>query len=57
MHIHCLWVISKDVAVDDMKRKNGPQSCVYDLSVDYESTDVDDILDVHKYVMKGHNIK
>ena len=40
-----------------MKRKNGPQSCVYDLSVDYESTGVYDILDVHKYVMKGHNIK
>ena len=48
--------ISKDVAVDSM-RKKGLQGCVYDFSVDYESTDVDDILDIHKYLMKTHNIK
>ena len=27
-----------------------------DFSVDYGSTDVDNILDVHKYLMKKHNI-
>ena len=48
--------ISKDVAVDNM-RKKGLQGFVYDFSVDYESTDVDDILDIHKYLMKRHNIK
>ena len=25
---------------------------VYDFSVDYDATDVDDILDIHKYLMK-----
>ena len=25
---------------------------VYDFSVDYDATDVDDIVDIHKYLMK-----
>ena len=25
---------------------------VYDFSVDYDSTDIDDINDIHKYLMK-----
>ena len=25
---------------------------VYDFSVDYDFTDVDDVLDIHKYLMK-----
>ena len=29
---------------------------VYDLSVDYDATDVDDIKDTHKYLMKRNNI-
>ena len=29
---------------------------VYDFSVDYEATDVDDIKDIHKYLMKKDNI-
>ena len=29
---------------------------VYDLSADYDATDVDDILDIHKYLMKKNNI-
>ena len=29
---------------------------VYDLSVDYEATDVDDILDTYKYLMKKNSI-
>ena len=31
--------------------------CLYDFSVDYASIDVDDILDIDKYLMKKHNIK
>ena len=30
---------------------------VYCFSVDYNSIDVDDILNVHKYLMKEHNVK
>ena len=29
---------------------------VYDLSVDYDATDVDDIKDTHKYLMKRNKI-
>ena len=28
---------------------------VYDFSVDYDGTDVDDIKDIHKYLMKKNN--
>ena len=52
----CLGNISKDFTVDNMK-KNGLYGYAYDFSVDYESFDVDDILDMYKYLMKKHNIK
>ena len=29
---------------------------VYDFSVDYDAIAVDDILDIHKYLMKKNNI-
>ena len=29
---------------------------VYDFSVDYDATDIDDIKDIHKYLMKKKNI-
>ena len=47
--------ISKDWSVDNMKRTrfNG---YVYDLTVGYDATDVDDIKDIHKYLMKKNNI-
>ena len=50
----CLGNISKDVSIDNMK-KNGLNEYVYDFSVDYNA--IDDILDIHKYLMKKHNIK
>ena len=28
----------------------------YDFSVDYDATDVDDIVDIHKYLMKINDI-
>ena len=37
----------------DLKRFNG---YVFDFSVDYDSTDVDDIRDIHKYLMKKSDI-
>ena len=29
---------------------------IYDFSVEYDDTDVDDILDIHKYLMKTKDI-
>ena len=47
----CLGNISKDWPVDTMK-KTGFTGYVYDFSVDYNVTDVGDIKDIHKYLMK-----
>ena len=47
----CLRNISKDWSVDNMK-KTGFSGYVYDVSVDYDTTDVDDILDIYIYLMK-----
>ena len=47
--------ISKDWSVDNMK-KTGFTGYVYDFSVDYNVTDVDDIKDIHKYLMKKNDI-
>ena len=33
-----------------MKKKTGLNGYVYDFSVDYDSTDVDDIKDIDKYL-------
>ena len=51
----CLGNISKDFSVDNMKktRLNG---YVYNFRVDYDAIAVDDILDIHKYLMKKHGI-
>ena len=51
----CLGNISKDWSVDIMKR-TGFNGYVYDFSVDYHSADVDDIKNVHKYLMKKNDI-
>ena len=51
----CLGNISKDWSTDNMK-KTGFNGHVYDFSVDYDSIDVDDIKDIHKYLMKKNNI-
>ena len=47
--------ISKDWTVDNMKR-TGFNVYVYDFSVDYDAVAVDDILDIHKYLMKKKNM-
>ena len=48
--------ISKDFSVDNMK-KTGFNGYVYDFSVDYDSIELDDILDIHKYLMKKKKYK
>ena len=47
----CLRNISKNWSADNMK-KTGFNGYVYDFSVDYDTTDVDDIVEIHKYLMK-----
>ena len=52
-----IWLgnISKDWSVDNMK-KTGFFGYVYDFSVIYEAIAVDDIKDIHKYLMKKNDI-
>ena len=47
----CLGKILKDWSVDNMLR-TGISWYVYDFSGDYDATDVDDMLGIHKYLMK-----
>ena len=45
----------KRLIVDNMK-KTGLKGYVYDFSVDYDAIAVDDILDIHKDLMKKNNM-
>ena len=51
----CLGNISKDFSLDNMK-KTGLNEYVYDFSVDYDAIAVNDILGIHKYLMKKKTI-
>ena len=51
----CLENISKDWFTDNMKI-TGFNGYVYDFSIDYDTTDVDDIKDIHKYLMNKNDI-
>ena len=51
----CLGKVSKDWSVDNMKMTRF-NDYVYDFSVDYDAIAVDDIKDIHKYLMKKNNI-
>ena len=51
----CLGNISKDWSGDNMK-KTGFTGYVYDFSADYDAVDVDDIKDIHKYLMKKNDM-
>ena len=46
----CLCNVSKDFPVNNMK-KTGLHGDVYDFSVDYNNLNVNDILDIHNYLM------
>ena len=45
-----MW-ISKGWSADNMK-KTGFDGYFYDFNVDFDATDVDDIVGIHKYLMK-----
>ena len=52
----CLGNILRGFSVNNMK-KAGLNWPVYEFSVDYKTFDTNDIIDIHKYSMKRHNIK
>ena len=54
-HSLCLGNSSKDWSVNNMK-KTGLNGYVYDFSVDFDAIAVDDILDIHKHLMKKKNV-
>ena len=51
----CLGNLSKDWSVDNIK-DTGLNGHVYDFSVDYDAIAVNDIKDIHKYLMKKNNV-
>ena len=51
----CLGNISKNWSTGNMK-KTCFNEYVYNFSIDYDATDVDDIADMHKFLMKKNNI-
>ena len=50
----CLGNISNDWQRDNMKETEF-RGYVYDFRVDYDATDVNDIIDIHKCLMKKNN--
>ena len=53
--ILCLGNISKDFSVSNMK-KTRLYGTVYEFSFNYGAISVDNILNIHKYLTKKHNI-
>ena len=53
--ILCLGNISDDWTAANAQ-KTGLRSEIYDFAVDYTSTNIGDIYNVHRYLMKKHNI-
>ena len=51
----CLGNTSKDWTVDNIK-KIGLNGYVYDFSADFDTIAVDDVLDIHTYLMKKNNL-
>ena len=51
----CLGNISKDFTVPYIL-KTGLTGYIYDFSVDYWAMTNDEILDIHKYLMKKNNV-
>ena len=54
----CLGNISGDFSANNLKKKKtGLDGWVYGFSVDYRPFDTSNIIDLHKYLIKKHNIK
>ena len=44
--------VSKDFTINDMKKKTGSKGVVQFCSADFNLIDTNNILDIHKYLMK-----
>ena len=56
----CLGNISGDFSAKNVKKKKKKKRLnryVYNFSVDYRAFDTSNITDIHKYLMKKHDIK
>ena len=53
-HSLCLRNISEDFTVDNMKQNR--LNALSDFSVDYNTIDIGNIVDIHKFLMKKHDI-
>ena len=51
----CLGNISEDFSVTNMK-KTGFYGSIFHFSVDYKLTQINDILDIHKYLRKRNGV-
>ena len=56
-HSLCLRNISRDVSANNMKKKAVLNGSLYDFSVDYRTFEIIDIINIHKQLMKKHDIK
>ena len=52
----CLGNISKDLIINNVKKKR-LNEYVYEFSVDYDIIDTSNIMNIHKYLTKKHDIK
>ena len=52
----CLGNISKDWSTDNRPKKTGLTGYGYDFSADYNAVTLDDIKDIHKYLIKKNDI-
>ena len=55
-NILCLRNIQKDCTANNMK-KTGLNGYVYDFTIDYNIIDISDGINIHKYLMKEHDMK
>ena len=53
----CLRNVSKDFTTNNMKKKTGLNSYLYNFSVNYSISDVSYINNIYKYLMRKHDIK
>ena len=49
--------ISKDFTINNMKKKTGLKGSVNFFSVDFDAVDTNNILDIHRYLMKKTKYK
>ena len=56
-YLLCLGNIAGDFSANNMKKNMIKWVYVCDFSIDYRAFDTSNIIDIHKYLMKKHDIK